>query len=95
MSGVEIRALGLPGKPHPGGFLEAARRLGVKPVDAVVVEDAEAGVEAARRGGFGLVVGIDRTATGDRLSRFADVVIPDANELMVSPISPDVIQGAT
>lgn len=88
LSGVEIRSLGLPGKPHPGGFLEAARRLGVEPIDTVVVEDAEAGVEAARRGGFGLVVGIDRKASGDRLGRFADVLIPDANELMISSISP-------
>ena len=40
LSGVDIRALGLPGKPHPGGFLEGARRLGVAPADSVVLEDA-------------------------------------------------------
>ncbi len=95
LSGVEIRALGMPGKPHPGGFLEAARRLGVEPVDAVVVEDAEAGVEAARRGGFGLVVGIDRKTSGDRLGRFADVVISDANQIGVSSTSPARTGGAT
>ncbi len=88
LSGVEIRALGMPGKPHPGGFLEAARRLGVEPADAVVVEDAEAGVEAARRGEFGLVVGIDRSATGGRLDRFADVVVPDAGQLVLSWSAP-------
>jgi HAD superfamily hydrolase (TIGR01509 family) len=87
LSGVEIRALGVPGKPHPGGFLEAARRLGVEPADAVVVEDAVAGVEAARRGGFGLIVGIDRKMSGKRLARFADVVIKDADEMEVSPAS--------
>ena len=50
----------LPGKPAPDTFLEAARRLGVPPARAVVVEDALAGVEAGRAGAFGLVVGVDR-----------------------------------
>jgi beta-phosphoglucomutase len=37
------------GKPDPALFLECARRLGVLPSECVVVEDAPAGVEAARR----------------------------------------------
>lgn len=40
------------GKPAPDVFLEAADRVGVRPSLCVVVEDAEAGIEAARRGGF-------------------------------------------
>jgi beta-phosphoglucomutase len=40
------------GKPDPEVFLQAAHRLGVPPDRCVVVEDAEAGVEAARRGGM-------------------------------------------
>jgi beta-phosphoglucomutase len=40
------------GKPDPEVFLTAAGRLGVAPVRCVVVEDAAAGVEAARRGGM-------------------------------------------
>ncbi|GHG51353.1 beta-phosphoglucomutase [Sinomonas cellulolyticus] len=63
LDGVEAARLGLPGKPEPAVFLEAARRIGVDPSRAVVVEDAEAGVLAAHRGKFGLVVGIDRTGT--------------------------------
>lgn len=39
---------------------EAASRLGVSPAHTVVVEDAVAGVEAAREVGFGMVVGVDR-----------------------------------
>ncbi len=41
-------------KPHPEVFLLAAERLGLSPEECVVVEDAEAGVEAARRGGMGV-----------------------------------------
>jgi beta-phosphoglucomutase len=40
------------GKPDPDVFLAAAARLGVPPGNCVVVEDAPAGVEAARRAGM-------------------------------------------
>jgi beta-phosphoglucomutase family hydrolase len=40
------------GKPEPDVFVEAARRLGVRPADCVALEDAPAGVEAARRAGM-------------------------------------------
>ena len=43
---------GLPGKPQPDIFLEAARRIGVAPEHCVVFEDAPFGIEAARRGGM-------------------------------------------
>jgi len=39
-------------KPEPDVFLEAARRLGVAPADCLVYEDADLGVEAARRAGM-------------------------------------------
>jgi len=39
-------------KPEPDVFLEAARRLGVKPSDCVVYEDTDLGIEAARRAGM-------------------------------------------
>ena len=39
-------------KPHPDLFLHCAERLKVSPENAIVVEDAESGVEAALRGGF-------------------------------------------
>ncbi|MGW2006029.1 HAD family hydrolase [Streptomyces nigrescens] len=88
VDGNEANRLRLPGKPDPALFVEAARRLGVPPRDAAVVEDALAGVEAGRRGGFGLVVGVDRTAgpysaTALRL-RGADVVVTDPGELLRS-----------
>ncbi|UUL75006.1 HAD-IA family hydrolase [Pseudarthrobacter sp. Fe7] len=61
MDGTTAGGLGLRGKPAPDVFLAVAERLGVAPSHAVVIEDSAAGVEAGRRGGFGLVVGIDRT----------------------------------
>jgi mannitol-1-/sugar-/sorbitol-6-phosphatase len=44
-----------PGKPHPAGYLSAARQLGVPPEQAVVVEDALAGVAAGRAAGMRVV----------------------------------------
>lgn len=90
VDGGEATRLGLPGKPRPDLFLEAARRLGVSADRAAVVEDALAGVEAGRRGGFALVVGVDRTAgqdTGERLLRHgADIVVRDLEELLVGGV---------
>ena len=39
-------------KPDPEVFLLAASKLGLEPKDCVVIEDAEAGIEAANEGGF-------------------------------------------
>lgn len=78
VDGRTALAMGLPGKPDPALFLEAACRLGVNPRQAVVVEDAEAGVEAGRRGGFRVVVGVDRTGHGEELRRHgAHLVVED------------------
>lgn len=43
---------GLPGKPEPALFLEAARRIGAAPADCIVFEDAPFGIEGARRAGM-------------------------------------------
>ncbi|MBO4209149.1 beta-phosphoglucomutase family hydrolase, partial [Micromonospora echinofusca] len=59
VDGLVARAEGLRGKPYPDTFLAGAARLGVDPSRAVVFEDALAGVEAGRAGGFGYVVGVD------------------------------------
>jgi beta-phosphoglucomutase family hydrolase len=61
VDGLDAERLALPGKPDPALFLEAARRLEVEPARAILFEDALAGVEAGRRGGFRRVVGIDAT----------------------------------
>ncbi len=82
VDGTAAARLGLAGKPDPALFLEAARRLGVAPPRAAVVEDALAGVEAGRRGGFGIVVGVDRAGQAAALrERGADVVVDDLGRL--------------
>ena len=85
IDGEVASELGLPGKPAPDTFLEAARRLGVEPHAAVVVEDALSGVEAGRDGGFGLVVGVDRAGQADALREHgADLVVTDLAELLTT-----------
>lgn len=82
VDGNVVSQLHLPGKPDPAAFLEAARRLEVRPARVAVVEDAAAGVAAARRGGFGLVVGIDRSSQRPNLEEAgADIVLHDVGEL--------------
>jgi len=58
---------GLPGKPEPAIFLEAARRIGVAPAHCVVFEDAPFGIEAARRAGM-RAVAVCTTHTPDELA---------------------------
>jgi beta-phosphoglucomutase-like phosphatase (HAD superfamily) len=82
VDGVDAARLGLAGKPDPALFLEAASRLEVTPARAAVVEDALAGVEAGRRGRFGMVVGVDRAGQAAELAaRGADVVVDDLGRL--------------
>jgi beta-phosphoglucomutase family hydrolase len=83
VDGAVAAAEGLSGKPAPDTFVAAARRLAVKPADAVVMEDAVSGVAAGRAGTFGLVVGVDR-GVGEQalLDAGADVVVSDLAELV-------------
>jgi beta-phosphoglucomutase family hydrolase len=82
VDGHAVAEGGLKGKPAPDTFLEGARRLGAAPARAVVFEDALAGVEAGRAGGFGYVVGVDRVGQADALREHgASVVVSDLSEL--------------
>ncbi|MFC1893686.1 trehalose-phosphatase [Chloroflexota bacterium] len=84
VDGIDSDELRLKGKPAPAIFLEAARRLGVKPEETIVVEDALSGVEAGYRGRFRLVIGVDRTGQGEELKkRGADIVVRDLSELKI------------
>ena len=76
----------LKGKPAPDTFLAGARALGVEARQAVVFEDALAGVEAGRAGHFGFVVGVDRVGQAEALrAHGADIVVQDLAELLPDP----------
>jgi beta-phosphoglucomutase family hydrolase len=73
----------LKGKPAPDTFLAGAKALEVTPNAAAVFEDALAGVEAGRAGGFACVVGVDRVGQADALREHgASVVVRDLAELL-------------
>ncbi|WP_424861328.1 hypothetical protein [Streptomyces sp. MMS24-I29] len=59
---------------------------GQRPFDAV--DDAPAGVEAGRRGGFGTVIGVDRTGGPDSAAALrrhgADLVVSDPGDLLAT-----------
>ena len=83
IDGVVAKQEHLRGKPAPDTFLAGARALGLEPQEAVVFEDALAGVEAGRAGGFLFVVGIDRAGQADALREHgADIVVDDLAELL-------------
>jgi HAD superfamily hydrolase (TIGR01509 family) len=52
-----------PGKPDPGPYLLAARRIGVRPGECVALEDAAAGVLSAVRSGA-TCIGLARPGSG-------------------------------
>jgi len=70
---------GLPHKPHPAYYLEAARILGVNPADCVVVEDSLEGIEAAHSAGAGKIIAIDNSVPAEKLRALdsVDVVVHD------------------
>lgn len=68
-------------KPAPDLFLHAATQLGLSPAECVVVEDAAAGVEAARAGKFS-TIGIGPT---ERVG-MANMVLPDLSAVSLKSI---------
>jgi beta-phosphoglucomutase family hydrolase len=76
----------LQGKPKPDTYLAAAADLGVDPAQAAVFEDALAGIDAGRAGGFGWVVGVNRDDEARELSAHgADLVVSDLSQLVTGP----------
>jgi len=67
------------GKPAPDVFLVAAARLGVDPARCVVIEDAVAGVEAAKAAGMRCVA-VTNTHPADHLT-LADLVVDSLEQL--------------
>ena len=69
------------GKPDPEIFLTAAHELGVEPRYAMVLEDASAGVQAAKAGGMA-AIGIARADDADLLAAAdADIVVTTLDDV--------------
>jgi beta-phosphoglucomutase family hydrolase len=66
------------GKPHPEGFLVASERLAVEPARCVVIEDAPAGLAAAKAAGM-RAAGVTTTHPASELHD-ADVVVASLDE---------------
>ncbi len=83
IDGIVAEREHLKGKPAPDTFLAGAKAVGVQASEAVVFEDALAGVQAGRDGHFGYVVGVDRVGQAQALHEHgATVVVKDLAELL-------------
>ena len=69
------------GKPHPEPYLKGAELLGFKSADCLVIEDAPAGIQSARAGGF-RVIGITSTYPASKVSD-ADAVVAGLEQIQV------------
>ena len=69
-------------KPEPEIFLKAATLLDVDAHHCVVFEDAESGIEAAKRAGM-TVICVDSPYIGEKERRAADAVIRDFTQVRV------------
>ncbi len=65
------------GKPAPDIYLLAAEKIGLKPEDCIVVEDALSGIEAAHRAGIGKIIAIESMDTKEVYSK-----VPAVNDII-------------
>ncbi|MEW1808149.1 HAD-IA family hydrolase [Pseudarthrobacter sp. NPDC080039] len=66
------------GKPHPEGYLAGARGLAVPIGDCVVIEDAAAGIRAARAAKAGYIIGVGNREVGEHTP---DIMVTDLRSL--------------
>ncbi len=72
------------GKPSPQGFLLAAKKLRAPPQNCVVIEDAVAGVRAAKSGGM-YCIAVTNTCPREDLTE-ADIIVDSLEEITVKTI---------
>jgi len=77
-------------KPNPEVFLKAAMELNVKPENCVVFEDAQAGIEAAKKAGM-IAIGVG----SNKILTDADSVIPDFKNIDKSIIDKLIKKSAS
>jgi beta-phosphoglucomutase family hydrolase len=80
-----VSGYNIPGKPDPAIFLKAARQLGVKPEYCTVIEDAVAGVEAAKSAGMNCIA-VTTTNTAVALSK-ADLILDSLIERNIASLT--------
>ena len=73
-------------KPDPEIYLTAAAKLDLKPAECVVFEDAEAGIEAAKRAGIKVVALATTFSRNFLLQTDADVIINDFRDITIDDL---------
>ena len=87
IDGNDVMELAIPVRPEPDGFELAAENIEVLPSESMIVEAAPEGVEAGRRGNFGLVVGVTSDGNEDVLTQSgADMTVSAIGELSTEAI---------
>jgi HAD superfamily hydrolase (TIGR01509 family) len=76
-----VSTFGMAGKPDPGVFLEAARQVGVPPERCLVVEDAIAGVQAAKRAGMACLAVTNTNTRAALAAAQADAVVDSLEQV--------------
>ena len=74
-----VSAFDLPGKPNPDVFLKAAEALQIGPQNCIVIEDAIAGVEGAKRAGMRCVA-VTTTNPANALDK-ANLIFDDLGKM--------------
>jgi HAD superfamily hydrolase (TIGR01509 family) len=83
------------GKPAPDVFLAAARALNIEPQNCLVLEDAPAGVQAAKAANI-LCFAIPNKQTSSLDLSLADQIVPSLSDVrdMLNQLTKDVLRGA-
>ncbi|HWY79735.1 MAG TPA: HAD family phosphatase [Candidatus Sulfotelmatobacter sp.] len=68
------------GKPHPDTYLTVAKKLGVKPEECIVIEDATSGIKSAKTAGC-LCIAIENSNVVPQNTSLADKIIRSLDEI--------------
>ena len=78
---ITVAAMVPHGKPAPDIYIEAARRLGVPPEEAVGVEDAPSGIRAIAGSGLFPVLVPDQDQPEEEIARLCGLIVPSLCDL--------------
>lgn len=78
---ITVAAMVQRGKPAPDIYIEAAKRLGAAPEEAIGVEDAPSGIRAIRASGLYTVLVPDQDQPDRELSAMCDLIVPSLVQL--------------